>query len=385
MPFNLGLGSLFPSLASDMPSLSVPRIDPVQAAGVSELQKADKRKALDEAMMMAGAALLGSAGSGKFGQGMSQALALGLQSYKQSLLDAQKLRDDQEQRMRQRELDAQRQEEAAMKRELFPVQKRQAEVAISADEAKLSKEARDEEREQTKIDTFKATIRGLGDDSRILQHPKVVSSGMADLFKAARDSGDDATTAKVLGEMYSLIGDSEKSKEALDNALELERVRQAGDLAVAKVRVSQNEGLGIQRLLLQRNKMISDQVLALMQANKGGGWNPDTKSMKAPMTQEQALAQVLSSNGISPEEFQQSMQMAMTGGLDRVTPDVSAAAIPEKYMTLAKTSREIQFALGRIPEGRRAEAEADAVNGLSSGFSPKYVAQRLIAHYSGAK
>ena len=383
MPFNLGLGSLFPSLASDMPSLSVPRIDPVQAAGVSELQKADKRKALDEAMMMAGAALLGSAGSGKFGQGMSQALALGLQSYKQSLLDAQKLRDDQEQRMRQRELDAQRQEEAAMKRELFPVQKRQAEVAISADESRLSKEARDEEREQTKIDTFKATIRGLGDDSRILQHPKVVSSGMADLFKAARDSGDDATAAKVLGEMYSLIGDSEKSKEALDNALKLERVRQAGDVEVAKIRGDRNEGLGIQRLLLQRIKMINDQVNARLRSNKGG-WDPGSGQMVPAETQEQALAAVLSLNGITPEEHQQSMQMLVPSLLGQVSSSSSGAA-PENYAAIVKTSKAIKYALSRIPEGKRAEAEAEALNGLSSGHTDKEVAQKLIAYYSGAK
>ena len=68
--------------------------------------------------------------------------------------------------------------------------------------------------------------------------------------------------------------------------------------------------------------------------------NPDTKSMKAPMTQEQALPQVLSSNGISPEEFQQSMQMAMTGGLDRVTPDECGSHPGKVYDPCQDKSRD---------------------------------------------
>lgn len=202
--FGLGLEGLFGvggqptrkslfDFASLMPQMTRPAQQEAPVLG-QELMAQDKKRALNEALMMAGAALMGSAGSGKIGTGLSQAMALGMDAYKKSLVEAQKLRDDQEQRLAARRQIQIAEDDKRKKDELFPLQKRQAEQEIKAGEDAAAKRAREAEDEDAV-----GKMVGLVDASNpVWSNPAVKGSGLYETFKTAASSGAKDVALKAL-------------------------------------------------------------------------------------------------------------------------------------------------------------------------------------------
>lgn len=208
-----------------------PGAKPENLSYMPELEASDRKRALNEALMNAGAALLSSAGSGKYSEGLSKAMGLGLASYNQSLDKAQKMRDEQELRLRTRTKQEQEDWEFGQKKAERPLV-----IAKSAQD--LEKGAIDLKLDKDKLEQLnrgRKALETISVDDPIWATDSAKTLGLGPKFRAAIEAGAYDQAGLIYSAAASAAGKDIDAKQAHDFAMEIQKYSRGTQLGVANI------------------------------------------------------------------------------------------------------------------------------------------------------
>ena len=289
------IGSMLDSLLSVYQTpMSLP--DPAAEQASYEMAiKGDRKNALSDALGAAGAALIAAGGTGKFGTGLSQAMALGMDAYQKRLAMEQKLRDDQEARVRQRRQDAQQDWIMKTKIAEAPMEAMAKAQSYETGQVRLD----DMKKQQEDAKRFEAALGGISQDDPVWKNESVSQLGLWEKFQAFRDAGASAEAMDVLSKALSAAGHDSQAAKAQKYAIELEKIRNAGQIEVWKIRADGNSGTNATVA-----SMIKSRLAAFDKAYREIRSKNDRKEEdEGRLSDDKVMQQALQQSGITAQEL----------------------------------------------------------------------------------
>lgn len=310
------IGSLLDSLLSAYQApMNLP--DPAAEQASYELAiKGDRKNALSDALGAAGAALIAAGGTGKFGTGLSQAMALGMDAYQKRLEREQKMRDEQEARVRQRKQDAQQDWIMKTKIAEAPMDAMAKAQDIETGQVRLE----DMRQKQGDVKKFEAALGGISQDDPVWKNETVAQLGLWNKFQAFRDAGSSAEAMDILSKALSAAGHDAQALKAQKYALELEKVQVGGQISVARERAGAMGGMTPTLAAMIKNRLAAVNSSYAKLKDK----NDKKDEGEGRLTDAQVLRQAAEENGMTVEDLQdlqvRANEFAMSGSASSSSP-----------------------------------------------------------------
>ena len=352
-----------------------PGAKPENLSYLPELEASDRKRALNEALMNAGAALLGSAGSGKYSEGLSKAMGLGLASYNQSLDKAQKMRDEQELRLRTRTEQEQKDWE-------FGQRKAERPLVIAKTGQELEKGAIDLKMDKDKLEQLnrgRKALETISGDDPIWATDSAKTLGLGPKFRAAIEAGAYDQAGLIYSAAASAAGKDIDAKQAHEFAMEIQKYSRGTQFGVADRyganRVDNSDARNALALLGKQQAQLNEIRKAIRKAIDAG-----TPLGQPKKTNAEIEAEVLQSYKLTPEMYEQiseSVQNALLGGVGGMN-GLGGLGGNGGFEMGAGGEEELRSFISKITNPSAQSAAREIVVQLGSqGLSPAQVLQQL--------